>query len=124
MLPASSARRKAPSILILPGMHAPAFHCPACGGPQERGGPGRCDFCAAVRLPLGVPDPRTAKPCSQCTALVAEDHRFCPRCGGVQDEAGPPLEHSDRECPGCEGSMAIWPLDPQLTTAGYRGSVP
>jgi Zn-finger nucleic acid-binding protein len=105
-------------------VHAPAYHCPACGGPQRQTGPGRCDFCGSARVPLGAPDPRTAKPCPECAALVAATHSFCPQCGAVQGDTDPPLEDSDLRCPGCNHSMSILALDARLSGVGYRGSDP
>jgi Zn-finger nucleic acid-binding protein len=106
-------------------VHAPAFHCPACGGPQRAAGPGRCEFCGSARVPLGVPDPRTANPCPDCARLVAADHRFCPHCGAVQGDADPPVDESDLRCPGCSQGMSVWPLDARLaSSSGYRGSDP
>src|SRR5690606_27369189 len=100
-------------------------HCPACGGPQQHSGPGRCDFCGSVRVPLGTPDPRLARPCPECAALVAADHQFCPRCGAAQGDTDPPLDDSDLRCPGCEHTLAIWPLQPQLLgNSSYRGVDP
>lgn len=105
-------------------MHAPAFYCPACGGPQAHSGPGRCDYCGAARIPLGAADPRTSKPCPECAVLVAADHPFCPSCGAAQGEAAPPLSSSELQCPGCEHELASWPLDERLASSGYRGSDP
>ncbi len=42
----------------------------------------------------------------------------------MQGDAGPPSGHSDLPCPGCETTMAIWPLDPRMSGGSYRGSDP
>ncbi|PRQ06378.1 zf-TFIIB domain-containing protein [Enhygromyxa salina] len=103
-------------------MDAPAYYCPACGGPQRHAGRGNCDYCGAVRVPLGVPDPRSSAPCPHCLTLVDGHHGFCPSCGHAQGETPPPSAQGEFACPACADQMSIWALDPRMTEAGYRGS--
>ncbi|KIG11834.1 hypothetical protein DB30_02386 [Enhygromyxa salina] len=75
-----------------------------------------------MRVPLGLPDPRTSVPCPQCLTLVAGHHGFCPSCGHAQGETAPPSAKGEFSCPGCGDEMSIWALDPGLGQVGYRGS--
>jgi Zn-finger nucleic acid-binding protein len=78
-----------------------------------------------VRVPLGVPDPRTSVPCPGCAALVANGYAFCPSCGAAQGDAEAPTGDATFPCPGCAHPMAAWAIGAQLQATsmdGYRGS--